>query len=83
VATTTGWTWDYVEHHICLHRHAALVRQWRRSPPLQVMVQAWLGIDGDDEPAPHLPAGPLGPADEERAIADFIRNFQAAGGLVH
>ena len=47
------------------------------------MVQAWLGIDGDDEPAPHLPAGPLGPADEERAIADFIRNFQAAGGLVH
>ncbi len=83
MATTTGWTWDYVEHHICLHRHAALVRQWRRSPPLQAMVQAWLGIEPDDQPGPGTPGHPATPADEERAIAEFCRNFQAAGGLVH
>jgi len=81
VATTTGWTWDYVEHHICLHRHAALVQQWRRSPPLQVMVQAYLGIDSDD-PAP-ASTQPMTPAQEEAAIEAFARSFAAAGGAVH
>jgi len=63
-----------------LHRYAALRRHWRRSPPLQQMVQAYLGIQPEDEPA--LP-GVLTEQDEAAAISDFISNFAAAGGRVH
>jgi len=105
VCQHTGWTWDYTERHICLHRHAALQRLWRRSPPLQTMVQAYLGIEGKDEPPPGsqsststttstTSAAPTGldspppstgmtPEQEAAAIAEFARNFAAAGGAVH
>lgn len=57
-----------------LHRHAALRRQWRRSPPLQLMVQGYLGIEPADDPQPQ---------DQDAALRDFIANFAAAGGTVH
>lgn len=60
-----------------LHRYAALLRQWRRSPPLQSMVQAYLGVEPQTAPVP------LAPEAEGAAIQDFIRNFAAAGGIVH
>jgi len=65
-----------------LHRYAAFRRLWRRSPPLQVMVQAYLGIEGE-EPAPLHPRGPLTAAEEDEAIDAFAQHFAAAGGLVH
>jgi len=77
VIDRTGWTFEYVEHHMDLHRYAALQRQWRRSPPLQQMVQAYLGIESPEE------REPLKPANESAAIAEFIANFAAAGGTVH
>ena len=97
VCQHTGWTWDYTEHHICLHRHAALQRLWRRSPPLQTMVQAYLGIEGETgappsqaatteagQPGPESPPGSGMTAEQEAAaIAQFARNFAAAGGAVH
>jgi len=75
----THWTWDQVENQMDLHRHAAMRRHWRRSPPLQQMVQGYLGI----EPIEDIRAGPLTPEQEEAAIAEFARNFAAAGGTVH
>lgn len=74
------WPWEYVERHMDLHRYAALRRQWRRSPPLQQMVQAYLGIDPDEDPQP---PGPMTADDEEAAIRNFMNNFAAAGGRVH
>lgn len=60
-----------------LHRYAALQRQWRRSPPLQLMVQGYLGIEPQEDPAPPTPEN------EQAALQDFIRNFAAAGGAIH
>lgn len=62
-----------------LHRLAALQRRWRRSPPLQHMVQAYLGIEVPEEP----PARPRTPDEEAEAVQQFIRNFTAAGGRIH
>lgn len=86
VCQHTTWTWDYVEHHVCLHRLAAIRRQWRRSPPLQMMVQAYLQIEGEEPPPPHLqqpPGQPMTPEQEAAAIAEFARQFAAAGGTIH
>ncbi|MFG6413800.1 hypothetical protein ACG02S_07790 [Roseateles sp. DC23W] len=60
-----------------LHRHAAFSRHWRRSPPLQAMVQAYLGIEPDEEPEP------LTPETEEDALRHFVSMFAAAGGNVN
>jgi hypothetical protein len=60
-----------------LHRLAAFRRHWRRSPPLQAMVQAYLGIEPQEDPEP------LTPENEEAALRNFIANFAAAGGNVH
>lgn len=76
------WPWEYAERHMDLHRYAALRRQWRRSPPLQTMVQLYLGIKPEQEPAPPAEAHPVAPQDEEAAIREFMTNFAAAGGTV-
>lgn len=87
VCQHTSWTWDYVDTQICLHRLAAIRRQWRRSPPLQMMVQAYLQIEGEHEPAPTgpqpQPGQALTPEQEAAAIAEFARQFAAAGGTIH
>ncbi|HOX90233.1 MAG TPA: hypothetical protein PLN55_11530 [Burkholderiaceae bacterium] len=77
----TGWTWDYVEEHMDLHRYAALQRQWRRFPPLQRMVQAYLGIEPEDEP--NEPSESMTADEEQAAIERFMADFTAAGGKVH
>lgn len=68
-----------------LHRYDALRRHWRRSPPLQQMVQAYMGIQGE-QPTLESNAEPmqrnLSPDDEDAAIRDFMANFAAAGGCV-
>lgn len=79
VATATGWSWEYTQRHMDLHRYAAMQRLWRRSPPLQAMVQGYLGIEG--EPVP--PVGPPDPIDEEQAMQQFAQAFAAAGGVIH
>jgi hypothetical protein len=67
-----------------LHRYAAFRRLWRRSPPLQQMVQAYLGIKPVEEPFEEPASNALpAPQDEQAAIAQFIANFAAAGGAVH
>ena len=65
-----------------LHRYQALIAQWRRSPPLQQMVQAYLGIEPLETP-PDEPQRLPTPEEEGAAIADFARNFAAAGGIVN
>jgi hypothetical protein len=68
-----------------LHRYAAFRRLWRRSPPLQHMVQAYLGIEPVvEEPVEDLAPNALpAPQDEQAAIAQFVAAFAAAGGAVH
>ncbi len=68
-----------------LHRYAAMQRLWRRSPPLQKMVQAYLGIEPEEAEHSEEPAttGPMTAEEEERAIAQFIANFSAAGGRIN
>ncbi len=60
-----------------LHRRAAFQRHWRRSPPLQAMVQAYLGIEPQEDPVP------LTPENEDEAIRQFASMFAAAGGSVN
>jgi len=79
VVTATGWSWEYTQRHMDLHRLAAMQRLWRRSPPLQLMVQGYLGIEG----APVPPVGLPPPVDEDQAVREFAQAFAAAGGLVH
>lgn len=79
VVIATGWTWQHTRRHMDLHRYAAMQRLWRRSPPLQAMVQAYLGIEGQQPE----PVGPRTAADEELAIQQFAANFAAAGGVIN
>lgn len=79
VVTATGWSWEHTQRHMDLHRYAAMQRLWRRSPPLQVMVQGYLGIDGTPVP----PLGPAEPMDEDQAVRAFAQAFAEAGGFVH
>lgn len=69
-----GWTWEYTQRHMDLHRYAALRRHWRQRPPLRDMVQAWMGIEPPAPPAP--------PASEDEQIQQFINLFAAAGGRI-
>ncbi len=81
----TGWTWEHTERHMDLHRYAAFRRLWRRSPPVQQMVQAYLGIKPVEEPPePPAPGPQQAPQDEQAAaVARFVAAFAAAGGAVH
>lgn len=79
VVTATGWTWEYTQRHMDLHRYAAMQRLWRRSPPLQAMVQAYLGIDGEAVPL----LGEPEPVDEDQMVQAFVNAFASAGGVVH
>lgn len=45
----TGWTWDYVEDHIIVPRLKALHEQWRRYPPIPIMIAAALGMTPKEE----------------------------------
>ena len=45
----TGWTWDYVEEHMTMPRLKALHEEWRRHPPVPLMIAAYLGIKPQEE----------------------------------
>jgi hypothetical protein len=39
-----GWTWDYCEDTLTVPRLEALHTEWRKNPPLVLMIKAFLGI---------------------------------------
>lgn len=43
-------SWDEVLDQLDLPALAALTRYWHRHPPVHVMVAAYVGYKGDDEP---------------------------------
>lgn len=45
----TGWTWDYIEECMTIPRVKALMRHWEKTPPLPVMIAAYLGIKPKQE----------------------------------
>jgi hypothetical protein len=54
--TTFGWTWEYVDDEMTLPRLHAIFRQWKRFPPVHIMVANYLGYK-DETPA--QASGPL------------------------
>lgn len=59
-----------------LPRVYAMTQHWQDHPPLNLMVQAYLGIKPDKSP----PATPQGPVSNNSG--DLLGLFQAAGGRV-
>ena len=47
----TGWDWETVLDTITWKRYEALLAEWRAHPPVQDMVQAYLGIKGQGQVA--------------------------------
>lgn len=54
--TNFGWSWEYVDEQMTLPRLYAIWKQWRRFPPLHMMVGAYFGYGKE---APKQPQGPL------------------------
>jgi hypothetical protein len=76
VAAFTGWTPEYVEHHLTLPRLRALQAFWEDVPPIALLVARYLGIK------PKLrhvtPAGaPDAPAD----FGPFFDELEHASGM--
>lgn len=40
----TGWTWDYIEFEMDFVRIKALNKFWSDHPPIQIMIEGYLGI---------------------------------------
>lgn len=57
-----GWTWDYCLWSLDIPRIVTFNAYWRTSPPLHLMVAAYLGI----KPAP---VALVPPANDEQAAA--------------
>lgn len=58
---STGWTWDYCLWSLDIPRLIALNTYWKHSPPLHLMVAAYLGIKPKEESA----GGQAAPTQEE------------------
>jgi len=52
IIACTGWTWEYIAENIDLPRLESMNRYWRKSPPLHLMVQAYLGITPTEDTFP-------------------------------
>jgi hypothetical protein len=48
----TGWTWDYVEHTLTIPRLKSLHEEWRRHPPLSLLVASYLGYKPQEYASP-------------------------------
>ena len=72
----TGWTWEYIDAHMDIPRLIAMNRHWRQHPPLQVMVQNYLGIKPAPEPRHTAEAS----VNSETDLEQFMQMFAAAGG---
>ena len=47
MALSSGWTWDYVAWHIDLPRLATLNKYWDKSPPIHILMKAYVGYKPD------------------------------------
>jgi hypothetical protein len=72
----TGWTWAQCED-LSLHQTAALYAQWRKAPPLQILVESlarYFGVlTADDKPARPPDSGQT----DAEIEAEFARLSQA------
>lgn len=57
--TTFGWSWEYVDEEMTLPRLYAIWKQWKRSPPMHVMIAAYLGHLKPEADSTNQPTGPL------------------------
>lgn len=58
---STGWTWDYCLWNLDIPRLCALNAYWRNSPPVHLMVAAYLGIkpkEGAERSPENAPEAP-------------------------
>lgn len=56
VCQCLGWTWDYCDWHLDIPRLISLNRYWRNSPPVHLLVAAYMGIKPRESEVP--PATP-------------------------
>jgi len=59
-----------------LPRYAAMSRYWDAHPPLQLMVQGYLGIEGKT-------ARPITTINSPDDLDEFMQMFSGAGGMTH
>jgi len=52
-----GWTWEYIAENMTMPRFNAILRHWKRFPPVHVMVAGLAGYKPAPPPiaAPELP----------------------------
>lgn len=53
--TCFGWSWEYVDEQMTLHRLYSIWKQWNRFPPLHMMVGAYLGYGKKKKAAENVP----------------------------
>lgn len=76
VIASTGWTWADVDD-LTIPRYLALLRYWKQSPPIHMLVAAYMGFKGADAGTPKVSASPvLTGAEQEAAIAKMMSSFQ-------
>ncbi len=44
VCHMTGWTWDYVEDTLTVPRLKSLYVEWKKHPPIPILLAAFMGI---------------------------------------
>ena len=44
LATSLGWTWQYIRRHVNIPMVESLNKYWEGCPPTHIMVAAYLGI---------------------------------------
>lgn len=55
----TGWTWEYIDEHMTIARLAEMTAFWKKNPPVDLMVAAYLGIENKPAPKPDENFGDL------------------------
>jgi hypothetical protein len=50
-----GWSWEYVDDQMTLPRLEIIWRQWKRFPPLHMMVGAYLGYGKKEAKPQNIP----------------------------
>jgi hypothetical protein len=75
VASATGWTQDYILDHLTWADINELSAYWKHHPPVQAMVQAYLGIKVPEEPESEVPiSGPNIVEMDSAEFAEFLKN---------
>ena len=75
IATTTGWTWDYIGQNLTLPRVYALMEYWRKHPPTHILVAAYLGVKSDSPADDDL----LG---DESDLGGLVGDLAGAGSVI-